>query len=122
MNCPMHHMIYLNKPRSYRELPYRLMEYGTVYRYEESGVLSGLIRVRGFTQNDAHVYCARSQLFEVISEALARFIRAYNVLGIRDYKIRFSLPDFENNKEKYGEETQEWRDAIGAMREVLNQL
>lgn len=122
MNCPMHHMIYLNKPRSYRELPYRLMEYGTVYRYEESGVLSGLIRVRGFTQNDAHVYCARSQLFEVISEALARFIRAYEVLGIRDYKIRFSLPDFENNHEKYGDETPEWRDAIGAMRDVLNQL
>ena len=77
MNCPMHHQIYLHKPRSYRDLPYRLMEYGTVYRYEESGALTGLIRVRGFTQNDAHVYCMRSQLFEVISEALARFLRAY---------------------------------------------
>jgi threonyl-tRNA synthetase len=122
MNCPMHHMIYLNKPKSYRDLPYRLMEYGTVYRYEESGVLSGLIRVRGFTQNDAHVYCTRKQLFEVISEALDRFIRAYKVLGIKDYKIRFSLPDFENNTEKYGEETQEWKDAIGAMKSVLDEL
>lgn len=122
MNCPMHHMIYLNRPRSYRELPYALMEYGTVYRYEESGTLSGLIRVRGFTQNDAHVYCMKSQLFEVISEALARFIRAYENLGIHGYKIRFSLPDFENNVEKYGEETQEWRDAISAMRSVLDEL
>ncbi|NUJ97645.1 threonine--tRNA ligase [Candidatus Gracilibacteria bacterium] len=122
MNCPMHHKIYLHKPRSYKELPYKLMEYGTVYRYEESGVLSGLIRVRGFTQNDAHVYCMRSQLFEVISEALSRFIRAYEVLGIKDYKIRFSLPDFENNKEKYGEETVEWRDAIRAMKEVLDKI
>lgn len=64
----------------------------------------------------------RSQLFEVISEALARFLRAYEVLGIKDYKIRFSLPDFENNAEKYGEETQEWRDAISAMQAVLDQL
>ena len=122
MNCPMHHMIYLNRPRSYRDLPYALMEYGTVYRYEESGTLSGLIRVRGFTQNDAHVYCMKSQLFEVISEALARFIRAYENLWIHGYKIRFSLPDFQNNAEKYGEETQEWRDAISAMRNVLNEL
>lgn len=122
MNCPMHHQVYLHRPRSYRDLPYRVMEYGTVYRYEESGVLAGLIRVRGFTQNDAHVYCARSQLFEVISEAVGRFLRAYEVLGIRDYKLRFSLPDFQNNKEKYGEETQEWRDAIAAMRTVLDTL
>lgn len=122
MNCPMHHQVYLNRPRSYRELPFKLMEYGTVYRYEESGTLSGLIRVRGFTQNDAHVYCMRSQLLEVIGEALERFIRAYGALGIRDYKIRFSLPDFENNEEKYGEETQEWKDSVTAMRAVLDKL
>jgi threonyl-tRNA synthetase len=122
MNCPMHHYIYMHKPRSYKDLPLKLMEYGTVYRYEESGVLSGLIRVRGFTQNDAHVYCMRSQLYEVISEALARFIRAYEDLGVVDYKIRFSLPDFENNREKYWEETQEWKDSIVAMREVLDKL
>lgn len=122
MNCPMHHMIYLSKPRSYRELPYRLFEYGTVYRYEDSGALTGLIRVRGFTQNDAHVYCMPSQLKEVIGEALNRFTSAYKDLGIRDYKIRFSLPDFENDKEKYGEETQEWRDSIAAMQKALDEL
>ena len=64
----------------------------------------------------------RSQLFEVISEALARFVRAYECLGIKEYKIRFSLPDFINNKEKYGEETQEWKDAIAAMQNVLDEL
>lgn len=122
MNCPMHHQVYLNKPRSYRDLPMRLMEYGTVYRYEESGTLTGLIRVRGFTQNDAHVYCARPQLLEVVGEALRRFLRAYEALGIRDYKIRFSLPDFAGNPEKYGEETQEWRESVEAMRSVLDQL
>ena len=122
MNCPMHHYIYLYKPRSYRDLPFRLMEFWTVYRYEDSGALTGLIRVRGFTQNDAHVYCMKSQLFEVISEALERFIRAYEALGIQGYEIRFSLPDFENNAEKYGEETQEWKESIIAMRKVLDEI
>ncbi len=122
MNCPMHHYIYLSKPRSYRDLPYRLYEYGTVYRYEDSGVLTGLIRVRGFTQNDAHVYCTPEQLKEVIGEAIDRFTRAYKDIGITDYKIRFSLPDFENDKEKYGEETPEWRESISAMRRALDEL
>jgi threonyl-tRNA synthetase len=122
MNCPMHHYIYLSKPRSYRDLPFRLYEYGTVYRYEDSGVLSGLIRVRGFTQNDAHVYCTPEQLKEVIGEAIDRFTRAYRDIGITDYKIRFSLPDFENDKEKYGEETPEWRESISAMRRALDEL
>ena len=122
MNCPMHHNIYLNTPKSYRDLPYRLYEYGTVYRYEESGTLSGMIRVRGFTQNDAHVYCQKNQLKEVIGEALNRFIKAYNDIGIVDYKIRFSLPDFVNEPEKFGEETEEWRNAVSAMRQALNEL
>jgi threonyl-tRNA synthetase len=122
MNCPMHHNIYLNTPKSYRDLPYRLYEYGTVYRYEESGTLSGMIRVRGFTQNDAHVYCQRTQLKEVIGEALNRFIKAYNDIGITDYKMRFSLPDFVNDKEKFGEETVEWVEAVSAMRQALDEL
>jgi threonyl-tRNA synthetase len=122
MNCPMHHNIYLNTPKSYRDLPYRLYEYGTVYRYEDSGTLSGIIRVRGFTQNDAHVYCQRTQLKEVIGEAITRFTKTYNGVGITDYKIRFSLPDFVNESEKFGEETQEWRDAVNAMRQALDEL
>lgn len=123
MNCPMHHYIYLNSPRSYRELPYRLYEYGTVYRYEDSGTLSGMIRVRGFTQNDAHVYCRTSQLKDVIGEAITRFQKAYTDIGITDYKIRFSLPDFENDPEKFGnEETLEWRESVSAMRLALDEL
>lgn len=122
MNCPMHHYIYLNRPRSYRELPYRLYEYGTVYRYEDSGTLSGMIRVRGFTQNDAHVYCRTTQLKDVIGEAVTRFQAAYKACGITDYAIRFSLPDFENDAEKFGEETQEWIDSVAAMRTALDEL
>lgn len=60
MNCPYHHMLYKSRPRSYRELPIRYAEYGTVYRYEASGQMHGLMRVRGFTQNDAHIYCTRT--------------------------------------------------------------
>jgi len=112
----------LNKPRSYRELPYRLYEYGTVYRYEESGTLSGMIRVRGFTQNDAHVYCQTNQMKEVIEEALNRMTKTYKDVGIKDYKVRFSLPDFVNDKEKFGEETEEWRNAVLAMRTALDEL
>jgi len=122
MNCPMHHYIYLNQPRSYRELPYRLYEYGTVYRYEDSGTLSGTIRVRGLTQNDAHVYCRTSQLKEVIGEAINRFEATYAAVGIEDYAIRFSLPDFENDADKYGKETPEWKNSIDAMRQALDGL
>ena len=122
MNCPMHHQIYLNKPKSYRDLPYRLYEYGTVYRYEESGTLTGMIRVRGFTQNDAHVYCQTNQMREVIEEALNRMTKTYSDVGINDYKIRFSLPDFENDKEKFDEETEEWRNAVSAMRQALDEM
>ncbi len=122
MNCPMHHQIYLHKPRSYKELPIRLYEYGTVYRYEDSGTLTGMIRVRGFTQNDAHVYCMTSQLTDVIGEAVTRFKTTYSHIGITDYSIRFSLPDFENEPEKFGEETKEWRDAVSAMRNALDTL
>jgi threonyl-tRNA synthetase len=122
MNCPMHHQVYLNRPRSYKELPYRLYEYGTVYRYEESGTLTGMIRVRGFTQNDAHVYCQTNQLKEVIEEALNRMIKTYKDVGIGEYKIRFSLPDFLNEKEKFGEETEEWINSVSAMRQALDEL
>lgn len=121
MNCPFHHHIYLSKPRSYRDLPVKLSEYGTVYRYEESGVLSGLIRVRGFTQNDAHVYCTKEQMTDVFVESLLSYIEIYKDLGVTDYQFRFSLPDFENDQEKYGEHTPEWDEAIEAIQRALDQ-
>lgn len=120
MNCPMHHQVYLNKPRSYKDLPIRLYEYGTVYRYEESGTLTGMIRVRGFTQNDSHIYCTPEQITEVFVECLTRFQNAYEALGIKDYRFRFSLPDFVNDKEKYGEETVEWQNSIDSIQKALD--
>ena len=121
MNCPMHHHVYLHKPRSYRELPFKIMEYGTVYRYEESGVLSGLIRVRGFTQNDAHVYCRYEQIKDVVGESIQTFQNVYHELGITDYSFRFSLPDFDNDEEKFGQETEQWRLAIQYLKQALDE-
>jgi threonyl-tRNA synthetase len=120
MNCPFHHHIYLSKPRSYRDLPFKLSEYGTVYRYEESGVLSGLIRVRGFTQNDAHVYCTKEQITDVFVESLNSYVEIYKDLGIVDYEFRFSLPDFDNEPDKFGQHTVEWDEAVAAIQKALD--
>ena len=70
MNCPHHHQIYSHKPRSYRDLPVRLAEFGTVYRYEQSGELNGLIRVRGFTVDDSHIYCTQEQLMDELCDVI----------------------------------------------------
>ena len=112
MNCPHHHAIFKNKKRSYRELPFRIAEFGTVYRFERSGVLSGLQRVRGFTQNDAHIYLTEETLEKEVIAVLSLNKKAYDDLGISDYWYRLSLPDFSSqggsashgkNKEKYGD-------------------
>jgi threonyl-tRNA synthetase len=121
MNCPHHHMIYKARPRSYRELPLRLAEFGTVYRFELSGTLSGLTRARGFTQNDAHIYCSRAQVTEEFIRVIQLFDEVYRDFGISDYWFRLSLPDFEHNPEKFGQENDNWRDAIAAIRAALEQ-
>jgi threonyl-tRNA synthetase len=121
MNCPHHHMIYKARPRSYRELPLRLAEFGTVYRFELSGTLSGLTRARGFTQNDAHIYCSRAQVTEEFIRVIQLFDEVYKDFGISDYWFRLSLPDFERNPEKFGQENDNWRDAIAAIRAALEQ-
>ena len=121
MNCPHHHMIYKARPRSYRELPLRLAEFGTVYRFELSGTLSGLTRARGFTQNDAHIYCSRAQVTEEFIRVIQLFDEVYKDFGISDYWFRLSLPDFERNPEKFGRENDNWRDAIAAIRAALEQ-
>jgi len=102
MNCPHHHSIYKNKIRSYKDLPIKIAEFGTVYRHERSGVLSGLIRVRGFTQNDAHIYVTPEKLEKEIESFLKIHKRVYDDFKITDYWFRLSLPDFKN-KEKYGD-------------------
>lgn len=119
MNCPHHHVIYKARPKSYRDLPLRLSEFGTLYRFELSGTLTGLTRARGFTQNDAHIYCSRRQVTDEFIKVIQLFDEVYADFGITDYWFRLSLPDFENNPEKFGVENDNWRDAIAAIRAAL---
>lgn len=123
MNCPHHHMIYQAKQRSYKELPLRLAEFGTVYRFERSGVLTGLIRTRGFTQNDAHIYCAEEQLTSELLNTLKIFKKVYKDFGIKNYYFRLSLPDFANT-EKYGniENKKQWESAAKQAKFALEKI
>ena len=121
MNCPHHHMIYKARLKSYRDLPLRLAEFGTVYRFELSGTLSGLARVRGFTQNDAHIYCSKAQVKDEFIRVIGLFDEVYRDFGIRDYWFRLSLPDFENNPEKFGQPGPHWDEAIAAIRSALEE-
>jgi threonyl-tRNA synthetase len=121
MNCPHHHMIFAARPKSYRDLPVRYAEAGTVYRFELSGALSGLARVRGFTQNDAHIYCSKSQVKAEFIKVIELFKEVYTDFGISDYWFRLSLPDFENNPEKFGEPGPQWDESIAAIRAALEE-
>ncbi len=120
MNCPHHHEIYLSGKRSYRDLPLRLAEYGQVYRYESSGALSGLMRVRGFCQNDAHLYCRFDQAKQEFINVMHMHARYYEMFGITDYFMRFSKPDL-NNLDKYINEPQKWLTAMDIMYEAMNE-
>lgn len=119
MNCPHHHRIYANKMRSYRDLPIRLSEFGTVYRYEQSGELSGLSRVRGFTQDDAHIYCTHDQLKDEIKNCidLTRY-----VFSIFDMPVDIRLSFRDDNEEKYGGDLEYWERAQRELREVADEL
>lgn len=108
MNCPHHHMIYLATRHSYRELPLRLAEYGHCYRYEASGGLSGLMRVRGFVQNDAHIYCREDQAKDEFLRVMRLHARYYDMMGIKDYYMRLSLPDL-SKKHNFVDEPEKWR-------------
>ena len=107
MCCPHHHEVYLSRPRSYRELPLRLSEYGQVFRYEASGALSGLLRARGFCQNDAHIYCREDQAKAEFIEVMRLHQQYYDLLGIEDYYMRLSLPDLEGSC-KYVDDPAAW--------------
>ena len=100
MNCPHHCEIYKTRPRSYKELPFRLAEFGTVYRYEQSGELHGLTRVRGFTQDDAHIFCRPDQVKDEFKKVIDLVLYVFNSLGFEDFVTQISLRD-PNNKEKY---------------------
>jgi len=118
MNCPHHHMIYLATRHSYRELPLRLAEHGHCYRYEASGGLSGLMRVRGFVQNDAHIYCRPDQAKDEFLRVMRLHARYYDMMGIKDYYMRFSLPDL-NKKHNFVNEPEKWRAAGDIIRAAM---
>ncbi len=114
MNCPHHCEIYKTKPRSYRELPLRLAEFGTVYRYEQSGELHGLTRVRGFTQDDAHIFCRPDQVEEEFMKVIDLVLYVFKALGFDNYSAQVSLRDPEN-KEKYIGRDEDWEKAEAAI-------
>ncbi|MEN3026755.1 MAG: threonine--tRNA ligase [Chlorobiota bacterium] len=119
MNCPHHHQIYASKPRSYRELPLRLAEFGTVYRYEQSGELNGLIRVRGFTQDDAHIYCTPEQLKDEIKAVVELTQYVFRCFGM-PVDVRLSFRD--DNDAKYGGDKALWERAQREIQEVADEM
>lgn len=119
MNCPHHHQIYASKPRSYRDLPLRLAEFGTVYRYEQSGELNGLTRVRGFTQDDAHIYCTQDQLKDEIKNAVELTQLVFTTFGM-SVTTRLSFRD--ENSSKYAGDTAIWDKAETEVKEVADDM
>ncbi|MCH8485536.1 MAG: threonine--tRNA ligase [Candidatus Cyclonatronum sp.] len=119
MNCPHHHRIYAREMHSYRDLPIRLSEFGTVYRYEQSGELNGLSRVRGFTQDDAHIYCTHDQLKDEIKNCIDL---TQHVFGVFDMPVDIRLSFRDDNDEKYGGEAEHWDRAQREIREVADEL
>jgi threonyl-tRNA synthetase len=114
MNCPMHHLIFRSRGRSYRELPLRLFEFGTVYRYEKSGVIHGLTRVRGMTQDDSHIYCTREQMRDELASLLRFVLDLLADYGLDDFFLELSTKD----PEKYVGSDEMWEEATETLREV----
>jgi threonyl-tRNA synthetase len=121
MNCPHHILVYESKKHSYRDLPVRIAELGTMYRYERSGVLSGLSRVRCMTLNDAHIFCTPEQIKEEFAGVMRLVEQAYRDLGITQYTYRLSLRD-KINRAKYVENDEMWDLAENMLREAMNSL
>ncbi|MFL2963132.1 MAG: threonine--tRNA ligase [Candidatus Thalassarchaeaceae archaeon] len=121
MNCPMHHLIYRNKKRSYRDLPLRIAEYGTVYRNEMSGTLAGLLRVRMLSMNDAHIYCTLEQVAQEFANNIKMVQDYYSAFGFEDYYFRLSLWDSENT-EKYIDQPENWEATQNHLRKILDDL
>lgn len=120
MNCPMHAKIYASQPHSYRDLPIRLAEFGTVYRWEKSGELNGMTRVRGFTQDDAHLFCTEDQVGDEIRGCLNMVKTVLHILGMTDYRVRVSLRDPDSTK--YIGKPEAWDKAENALRNAAKEL
>jgi threonyl-tRNA synthetase len=114
MNCPMHNLIFDARGRSYRELPLRLFEFGTVYRYEKSGVVHGLTRARGFTQDDAHIYCTKEQMAEELDKTLTFVLNLLRDYGLTDFYLELSTKD----PEKFVGSDEVWEEATAVLQQV----
>jgi threonyl-tRNA synthetase len=119
MNCPHHHKIFAATPKSYRDLPLRLAEYGTVYRFEQTGELFGLMRVRSMQMNDAHIYCTRAQFEDEFRAVNDMYLKYFKVFGIDKYMMRFSKHDPKKLGQKYINEPELWIETENMVREVL---
>ena len=117
MNCPMHNLIYMSRQRSYKELPLRLFEFGTVYRYEKSGEVQGLTRMRGFTQDDSHIYCTPEQMEEELSNTLNFILAVLRDFGLKDFYLELST----KNPNKYVGSDEAWEKAESTLRKVAEQ-
>jgi threonyl-tRNA synthetase len=120
MNCPHHIMIYQSKPRSYRDLPLRLAEFGTVYRFEQSGELTGMTRVRGFTQDDAHIFCTAEQVADEFRGCVEMTQYVLQTLGLGDYRVRLGFRDPKS--EKYVGNAENWERAEAALEQVCREM
>ncbi|KIC91907.1 threonine--tRNA ligase [Flavihumibacter sp. ZG627] len=119
MNCPHHHKIFAAEPKSYRDLPYRIAEYGTVYRYEQSGELFGLMRVRCLHMNDAHIYCSKEQFEQEFRSVNEMYLKYFKIFGIDKYVMRLSLHSPEKLGKKYVDEPELWKETEAMVRQVL---
>lgn len=119
MNCPHHHKIYSAEPKSYKDMPLRLAEYGTCYRYEQSGELFGLMRVRCLHMNDAHIYCTKDQFYDEFKAVNEMYLKYFKIFGIEKYVMRLSLHNPEKLGQKYVNEPQLWLETEAMVRDVL---
>ena len=119
MNCPHHHRIFAAEPRSYRDLPLRLAEYGTCYRYEQSGELFGLMRVRSLNMNDAHIYCTPEQFAAEFNAVNEMYLKYFKIFGLDKYQMRFSTSAPAGLGKKYVDEPALWKQTEDMVRDVL---
>ena len=121
MNCPHHHRIFAAEPHSYRDLPLRLAEYGTCYRYEQSGELFGLMRVRSLNMNDAHIYCTEEQFADEFRAVNDMYLKYFKIFGLEKYQMRFSTSSPEGLGKKYVNEPELWKKTEDMVRRVLDE-
>jgi threonyl-tRNA synthetase len=121
MNCPHHHRIFAAEPRSYRDLPLRLAEYGCCYRYEQSGELFGLMRVRSLNMNDAHIYCTEDQFADEFKAVNDMYLKYFKIFGLEKYQMRFSTHDPAKLGQKFVNEPELWKKTEDMVRRVLQE-